>query len=98
VTRDFTLLASGKIDYPTIEIIHNETPEPRIRLLTFMEQMTSSLLNVLEDLMAFLCAKHVTGRAGISIGVYEIPIEQRANNHVRIGYAAWFGDQLVRAS
>ena len=98
VVNDFGLLASGQIMPPTIEVVHAETPEPTVPLLIFMEQMTESVVNVAESLIAFLCAKHVRSVGGLPAQVGEIPEDQRDNKKVRFGYAVWLGDQLVRAS
>jgi hypothetical protein len=98
VVNDFTLLASGKIMPPVIEVEHPETPEPVVPLLNFMEQMTESVVNVAETFIAFLCAKHVRSIAGMPVQVGEVPEDQRANKKVRYGYVVWLGSQLVRAS
>ena len=83
---------------PTIEVLHRETPEPTVPLRNFMEQMTESVVNFAETLMAFLCAKRVKPFAGLPVQVGLIPEEQRASKKVRYGYVVWMGDQLVRAS
>ncbi len=98
IVRDYALLPSGEVMPPTIEVVHRETPEPIVPLHNFMEQMTDSVVNVAETLMAFLCAKHVRPFSGLPVQVGLIPEEQRANKKVRYGYVVWMGDQLVRAS
>jgi hypothetical protein len=96
--KDFMLTADGSIAPPTIEVIHSETPQPRVPLRQFMEQISRGLLNVSESLTAFLCSKHVQELHGFPVQVAEIPEEKRRNKKVRFGYAVWMGDQLVLAS
>jgi hypothetical protein len=98
IVNDYTLHASGDIRPPFIEIIHPETPEPAMPLFSFMEQMTQSVVNVTENFIAFLCAKHVQPITGFPVEVGLIPEEQRSNKMVRYGYVVWMGNQLVRAS
>jgi len=98
IVNDYRLLASGHIMSPTIEVVHQETPEPEVPLRQFMQQAIKSLVNAAESLMAFLCARHLKPLAGLPIQVSEVPEGQRANKMVRYGYVVWMGDQLVRAS
>jgi hypothetical protein len=96
--RDFSLLPTGEIKPPTIEVVHSETPEPEIPLYNFMEQISESLLNLTELLIAFLCSKNVQNIGGLPVQVGEVPENQRRNTKIRYGYVVWFGDQLVKAS
>jgi hypothetical protein len=97
--KDFSLLLSSvKIMPPTIEIVHQETPEPRIPLVDFMDQVVDGVLNLTEQLIAFLCSKHVHDIPGLEVQVAEVPENQRVNKKTRFGYVVWFGDQIVRTS
>lgn len=96
--RDFDLLPSREIMPPSIKVVHGETPQPIIPVDNFMEQVAQSVLNLTEQLIAFLCSKHVQNIGGLTVQIGEVPEDQRGNKKIRYGYVVWFGDQLVRAS
>jgi hypothetical protein len=98
VIKDFSLLATGQIVPPTIEVVHPATPEPTIPLRNFMEQMTDSISRLTESLIARLCAQHVNAVGPVPVQVGEVPDNQRKNKRVRYGYLAMMGNQIVRAS
>ena len=57
--ENFGMTAEGKVEFPSIEVIHKETPEPRAPAANFMAATLKSVLNMGEYLMAFLAATNV---------------------------------------
>ncbi len=96
--RDFSLLPSGEIRLPTIEVVHPETPEPTIPLGNFMEEVVESVIDLTEQLIVFLCSKHVQNIAGLNVQIGEVSENERGNKKTRFRYVVWFGDQQVRPS
>lgn len=50
---------SAEIELPTVEIVHDQTPEPVVPLAIFMENMMRSVVILGEEMMAFLASYHV---------------------------------------
>jgi hypothetical protein len=95
IVQDFKMSATAQIDSPTIEVVHRDTPEPKIPLLDFMHQMLSSILLVGEQLMAFLASRHVMTGWEDKVGVVDFPEGQRRHPHVRYYFAMNMGGTLV---
>lgn len=84
--KDFTLAPNGTVDPPTIELINNETPQSRIFVVSFMEQVTSQLTDVVEYLMAHLCISNIGYFGDFECGIMELPPERRRHINVRFSY------------
>jgi hypothetical protein len=96
--RDYTLdPVSGDIIAPTIEIIHADTPQDRINLKAYTDQVAQSLINIAEPLIAYLCAFHIKETARL-ISIGEIPEESRHNKMIRFGYILNINGQVVQLS
>jgi hypothetical protein len=76
----------GKVSFPTVEVIHEKTPEPRTEAAIFMTGLLESVLNMGEQLMAFLADTNVQP-AWHGISVVEFPPEARRSPHVRYYFA-----------
>lgn len=83
---DFTLAPNGTVDPPTIELINNETPQSRILVTSFMEQVTSQLIDIVEYLMAHYCVSNMGYFGDFECGIMELPPERRRHNNVRFSY------------
>ena len=59
VFTNFTMTPNAEIEPPTIEIVHEQTPEPVVPLTIFMDNMVGSVVNLGEQTMAFLASYHV---------------------------------------
>lgn len=83
---NFKMNPDGTITPPTIEINFRGTKLEAISLSCFMCNTTKNMLDIIENLIAFLCSKHVQpfGRAPILVGL--IPEDKRQNKFVRFGY------------
>jgi hypothetical protein len=83
---NFSLNVDGKVESPTMEIIHKETPEPRVEVAVFMQGVLESVLNMGEQLMALLAAMNVQP-GWQNVTVMEFPPEARRSPHVRDYFA-----------
>lgn len=92
---DFALDSKNTLLPPMIEIQHPKTPLDKVPVGTFFSQCLQNLVSIVELMIVFLCARHVKPFGGMPIQVMEIPPERRRSPHVRYGYGALIGDQLV---
>jgi hypothetical protein len=86
IVTDFALHSNGKITSPAIEIKFRGTSQPPIPVADCMSLTVQSMLNVVEDFMAFLCSKHAQPLGGFSIQVGIIPEDRRRSKFIRYGY------------
>lgn len=92
---DITLLPSGELNPPTIEVIHPKTPQPPVPLLTLMEHLADHLATTFEVMLAYLCGANVQPSTGIPLGVIEYNESQQEAYKCRYGYGNRMGDQIV---
>ena len=99
VTRDYLLQPDGTILPPSIEVIHPKTPMPAAPLAEFMSQVLESLVSILEQVIVFICSKHVRPPLeAFPIQVVEWPEESRQHN-VRYSYGLYDAEgRPIRAS
>jgi hypothetical protein len=93
---DFNLRPDGIVEPPTIEVIHAETPQPRIRACDFMRQMVDALVDMTESLVLHLCAQNLRTSEGFEIGIGELPQETREHKASRFSYVIRIGDEIHR--
>ena len=98
VTVDFSVDATNVLLPPTVEIIHPRTPMRRELVNAFFTRTLEKLVRVVELMVVFLCARHVSTIGSFPVQVVEFPQEQRLSPHVRYGYGAIIGDELVAMS
>lgn len=98
VTVDFSVDARNVLLPPTVEIIHPRTPLSKVSVNTFFTQTLKNLVHVVELMVVFLCARHVTTIGSFPVQVVEFPKGRRRSPHVRYGYGALIGDQIVPTS
>ena len=98
VTVDFSVDARNVLLPPTVEIIHPRTPLPRVSVNAFFTQTLENLVRVVELMMVFLCARHVSTVGSFPVQVVEFPQERRRSPHVRYGYGMIIGDEIVPMS
>ena len=92
---DFALDPKNALLPPMIEVIHPKTPLEKVPLGAFFSQALQNLVSIVELMIVFLCARNVKSFGGMPIQVMEIPPERRRSPHVRYGYGALLGGQLV---
>ena len=98
VTVDFNVDARNVLLPPTVEIIHPRTPLRRVSVNDFFTQTFKNLVRVVELMVVFLCARHVSSMGGFPVQVVEFPLERRRSQHVRYGYGAMIGNEIVPMS
>lgn len=98
VTADFSVDSRNVLLPPTVEIIHPRTPLGRAFVSTFFTETFINLVRVVELMVVFLCARHVSTVGGIPVQVVEFPQERRHSPHVRYGYGARIGSEIVPMS
>lgn len=92
---DISLLPSGELNPPSIEVIHPETPQPSVPLLALMEHIADQLATAFEVMLAHLCRANVQPFAGMPLGVIEYDENQQKAFKCRYGYASRMGDQII---
>lgn len=93
VIQDFSLGADGKLSRPSIEIIHNETPQKEMAISDFVQQVSDGVLSTVEALMVHLAFKHMAPFGNFAIAVGIIPEGQRSpGSKVRAGYLIDIGN------
>lgn len=65
---------------------------------TFFTQTLENLVCVVELMVVFLCARHVSTIGSFPVQVVEVPQERRRSPHVRYGYGVKIGDEIVPIS
>jgi len=96
--RDFELNHAGKVELPSIEIIHPKSGSPRSGLLDYMVELTDSVSSIFELMIAHACHRHVEEVAGIKFGVFELPNDKRGGHRARFCYGFFDGKQVIHAS
>ena len=98
VTVDFSVDAKNTPLPPTVEIIDPRTPLPRVSVNAFFTQTLENLVRVVELMVVFLCARHVSTIGSFPVQVVEFPQERRRSPHVRYGYGTIIGSEIVPMS
>jgi len=92
---DIALLPNGELNPPTIEVIHPQTLQPPVPLLTLLEHIADQLATAFEVMLAHLCSANVQPFAGMPLGVIEYNENQQKAYKCRYGYASRMGDQII---
>lgn len=95
VVVDFAVDPKNRLQPPMLEVRHPKTPLDSIPVGVFFSQAIDNLVHVVELMIVFLCARHVKSFGGIPIQVMELPPKRRKSQHVRYGYGALLGGDLV---
>ena len=94
--NDFKLLPSGQIDPPFMEVVRPDDQPQKATVTLLMRKVADDLVSATEVLMACLCGVNARPFSGISVGVFEFPVEQREFKHQRFYYGTHWGDQIAR--
>jgi hypothetical protein len=92
---DILLLQSGELNPPSIEVIHQETPQPSVPLLIIMGYIADQLATVFEVMLAHLCGANIKHSVGMPLGVIEYNENYQKAFKCRYGYASRMGNQIV---
>jgi hypothetical protein len=86
IVSDFSLDAANNLLPPLIEIIHPKSPQPPVPVADFMSQVTRSMIDIVELMLAFLCNRHIRPIKGFPVQVHEFPEDRRRTKNVKYGY------------
>jgi hypothetical protein len=92
---DITLLPSGQLRPPALEVVHPETPQPLIAVSDFMAQAVEQIASIFELMLAFLCGYNVQPFAGFAIQVVRYPPNFENAFGVRYGYGTYDGARVI---
>lgn len=95
---DFSVDAKNILRPPMIEIVHPRTPQTKIPVGDFINQMSQSLVQVVELMVVFLCARHVQNFGSFPVQVVELPPNRRSSTNVRYGYGLANGNDIIPMS
>src|SRR6516165_1512661 len=88
---DISLLPSGELNLPCIEILHLETPQPSVCLPTLLGYITDELGSIFESVVACLCGHNVQPFAGLQLWIIEHDENQQKAYKCRYGYGTRIG-------
>jgi len=96
--RDFHLTKDGRLNRPTVAIVHSATPLDATDLVEFMTSMLDQLIDVTEAMLAHVAdASRPESLAGFPLAIAEIPADQRRNgSRVRLAYFTMINGGLAR--
>lgn len=89
----FSLTPEATIDPPMIELKHPDTPQQKIRITSFMEQLGTQLVDVFETVIFQMCQNNMGHIGGLECGIMEIPLERRRHRDTKFGYAVRLNGQ-----
>ena len=90
VTVDFSVDATNVLLPPTVEIIHPRTPMRRVLVNAFFTRTLEKLVRVIELMVVFLCARHVSTIGSFPVQVVEFPRLLHKSWHVVVTQAPAF--------
>jgi hypothetical protein len=92
VLTDFAINpVDGQLNEPMLEVVHRETPEPRLPIGAYMRSVLNSTVTMGEELMAFLALDNMLPGWKDTTTVMEMPPERRRHPNVRFYYAINLG-------
>jgi len=97
VLRDFKLGADGKVNSPSIELLHPLRPFKAVGVYDFMHSALANLTEIFENLLAFMCDRHCKSEP-FPLSVGTLSESQRQYPHARFGYVAKVGESVVPMS
>lgn len=97
-TRDFSINSDNCLVPPVIELVHPKTPINSVPISDFMYSVQRGIVDIVELMVVFLCARHFESPSGLIVRIIEIPEERRTNPNVRYGFGTMIGNELVPLS
>jgi hypothetical protein len=85
IVKDFCFDPSGKVLAPTIEVVHARSPHDPVNISVFMRDISATIIDIVEAMIAGLCSKHVTSSPGLPFEVVTLPEDTR-HQFVRYSY------------
>jgi hypothetical protein len=94
---DIALLPSGELNPPSIEVIHPDTPQPSVPLLSLMECIADQLATVFEVMLAQLCGANVQPFAGMRSALSNMTRTSRKRSSAATGTQAGWATKLFHS-
>jgi hypothetical protein len=86
VITNFVMQPDGTIVRPAIEVAFRATKQPKVELATLLPAVVSSMLNVFDTMLAFLCGKNPNPNSGLPVEVGFVPEGKRRNKFVQYSF------------
>jgi hypothetical protein len=93
IILDFNPTPATMVDPPTVELVHaappphTSTPQPKMLVTSFMEQMNDQFAGIMEALIVHLCQSNMGHFGGFECGIMELSPERRRHKDTRFSYA-----------
>jgi hypothetical protein len=91
---DFRMLPSGQLSLPAATIVQPGQAPVTQTITALMERIVDDLATGIELLIAHLCAENIHTLISLPIQVFQLPIEQRRNPHIRFSYGYHDGTKM----
>lgn len=95
VTSDFSIDTDSNLVPPSIEILHPKTPQPPVPIVDFMSNIISSVVDIVELMLVFLCNRRIRPIQGFPVRVHEFPKGQRRTKNVKYEYGIATKDSII---
>lgn len=87
IILDFNPNLDNTIDPPTVELVHAETPQPKMLATSFMDQVCKQYVDMIEAVILHLCLSNMGQFGGFEHGIMEMPMDRRRNKATKYTYA-----------
>lgn len=96
ITTDFSINPDNKLLPPLIEIVHPKTPQPPVPVVELMGQTITTIVDIVEVMLAFLCNRQIKPIAGFPVQVHAFPVNHRRTENVKYGYGIATENNIIR--
>ncbi len=87
IILDFNPNPDNTVDPPTVELAHPDTPQPKMLVTSFVEQMSGQYVDMMEFLIFHLCLSNLGHLGKFEHGIMEMPSERRRHKDTKFTYA-----------
>lgn len=95
VITNFVMQPDGTVIRPAIEVAFRETKQPKVELGDFLPKVVSSMLNVFDTMIAFLCGKNPRSGQVLPVQVGFVPESRRRNKFVQYSFGMVISDEFL---
>lgn len=87
IIKDFAITPDGALTSPSLELVHDKTPQPKMDVPSLLQQVSGQVLEIFEVLMVHLASKHIKPFGAFEKSVGLLPLDQlRPDSKVRASY------------
>lgn len=98
VATDFSVGLYNELLPPMIEIVYPKAPLKKSPIVDVFNFVSTELVNIVELMLVFLCARNIKHTSGVPIQVTKLPDDLKKYKHVDYGYTLNIGGQVVPMS